>query len=202
MQLGLLLLMVMTVVSYIAFVYAACVQRARIKRENGGKLPELLPPVDAAEIQSAPVATVVRTPSNHDAAAIFPPQATSPARPSSNNPLYSNEDPIVVDVQVATGGPVAEAYTGANTDKALDAGMPQNGNPLAEEMENCAPAAAESASTFNGGFWGHVQKFWDSVREDPRIGFRCACSHFCQNLLEASVSLSQFCLIWSYGVAD
>ena len=70
MQLGLMLTAFMTLVSYIRFVHAGRVQRAAIKRANGGKLPDMLLPDQAdpqgaveEKKQSTPLAAVARAPS-------------------------------------------------------------------------------------------------------------------------------------------
>ena len=189
MQLGLILLTGMTVVSYVMFVFRACRQRATLKKAHGGQLPgvkEQAAPQEAAEEQSPPVATVVRTPSNEDPAALFPedsPELTFPMPPksSSQNPLYATDEAVVVDVPapkasaVATGGPVAEAHEGSS----MHASMSRTRSTQSREaaIEESAEAAAESARQSRRSVRGFLRGLWDSVREDPRSGFRCSSSH-------------------------
>lgn len=150
---------------------------------NDEKLPDIAPHQDEAQQHSAPVATVIRTPSDEDPADTTPPDAHVPTtetvvRPASNNPLYTDKDPIMVDCttpQEATGGPVAEGYkNGEKLDAADDAGMPQKASAVALEVEGSVEdvAAASNSSRGGGGWNGYFRRLWDSVREDPRAGFR------------------------------
>ena len=183
MQLGLILLAGMTVASYVTFVYGACRQRAILKKAHSGHLPgvkEQAAPQEAAEDQSPPVATVVRTPSNEDPAATFPdgPELPfpMPPKPCFQHPLNVTDGAVVVDVAApeagadATAGPVAEAYAGGN----IHAGMPRTCSTEAQKVEDSAESAAESARQARGAASGFLRGLWDSVREDPRSGFRCS----------------------------
>lgn len=195
MQLGLLLAQFMTIISYVRFVHRARLERAAVKRANGGKFPDLLTVDDAP--QDAPVATVVHEESEQEAPAeMFPPEATLPAPETDTgpscghmwppSPLYtqSDQEPIVVDSNVhapkggsflqagreSAVGPIAEAFVPT---KSVDVDSLRKSDSLAAAVEADAAAAAEAANKGSGGFIGYFKKLWDSVKEDPRIGFRC-----------------------------
>jgi hypothetical protein len=116
MQLGVLICQFMALLSYIKFVYVACIERTAVKRENSGRLPHLIPP-DAS--QSLPVATVARRPSESVAS---PAPQNTPSMPDAatkqlvNGIMNENNNLVVVAMPapqnsvVAAGVPAAEAF--------------------------------------------------------------------------------------------
>ena len=194
LQLGVLLTQFMTVVSYAKLVHSARLHRAAIRQSNGGHQPDLPPPTDTIHNEVTPVATVLRSPSNEDPAATFPPEDTSHVPVATVNgatklssppsSLNENDAAVVVNVQtqragqVATGGPVVEAQIAYSEEgTGIDEPEPHTRGPQARDLEESAEAAAESAWQENRGWRGYAWKLWDSVREDPRRGFRCTSSH-------------------------
>ena len=81
---------------------------------------------------------------------------------------------------------VAESVeTEGASERALGMGVPMDSTHTRHASRNVLPdsaeqAAEEAASVARGGgqgWRGYAWKLWDSVREDPRRGFRCTSSH-------------------------
>ena len=136
-----------------------------------------------------------------DPAAVFPharedpePSFPMPPQGSSQHPLYDSDGVVVVDVAAPQGGkvagPVAEASTegkpdqkshAANGSRNEDKVLLQESSVHTEDVEDSAEAAAEAARRSKRGVAGFFQHLWNSVKEDPRSGFRCTSAYPCQD---------------------
>lgn len=216
----------MTLLSYIHLIWRTTRQRSAVKRAHGGKLPFLLPETDVtgdAPNENIPVAEVVRTdtafdgeqPSTQDNMNSHTDRSV-PAMNTARNPAFEASPPTSephlqemdtsVRVQQQDGsvvtapGPVAEAAMDRKQESYSSFDNMPKGIMLPADIPESAEVTAAEAEKSRRGVKGFLKRQWESVCEDPSIGFKCAAIDaqllgYCVNRL-VSVHVCENCALY------
>lgn len=185
MQLGLFFTQSMAILSYIRHTHRSSKDRAAVMCAHGGKLPDLVPAVDAHE--NVPTKTQGRVPVAEAVCTDTDTSSTEQQTSFKNHKSSQGHGTYSVAVNTASN-PVLESSSPPSSEASvrdmedvhqLDI-KPQahsldpapNGSVLhAHDPELSAETTAEAGQS-KRSVKGYFNQLWESVREDPTIGFK------------------------------